>query len=147
MAREESKHNNHKKSITEMTQWLSRGSAKYKNLPTPRCGVPTDESCTQLLSSDPMINLNTTVFLLFFLQSRLRGISTTWSLSPLQKMFTENHGAREGMSNAHKTSKDQSNTHTSSNKNSQHNSKSSQLHKSSICYHNETNARDRCLGA
>ena len=30
MAREESKHNNHKKSITEMTRWLSRGSAKYK---------------------------------------------------------------------------------------------------------------------
>jgi hypothetical protein len=44
-----------------------------------------------------MINLNTTVFLLFFSQSRLRGISTTWSLSPLQKMFTENHGAREGL--------------------------------------------------
>jgi hypothetical protein len=32
-------------------------------LPTPRCGVPMDESCTQLLSSDPMINLNTTMFL------------------------------------------------------------------------------------
>ena len=85
--------------------------------------------------------------LLAFSQSRLRGISTTWSLSPLQKMFTENHGAREGMSNAHKTSKDQSNTHTSSNKSSQHNSKSTQLHKSSICYHNESNALDQCLGA
>ena len=35
--------------------------------------------------------------LLAFSQSRLRGISTTWSLSPLQKMFTENHGAREGL--------------------------------------------------
>ena len=63
-------------------------------------------------------------------------------------MFTKNHGVRKGMSNTHKTSKDQSNsTHTSRNKSSQHNSKSSQLHKSSICYHNETNARDRCLGA
>jgi hypothetical protein len=31
----------------------------------PRCGVPMDEGCTQPLSSDPMINLNTTVF--FFL--------------------------------------------------------------------------------
>jgi hypothetical protein len=29
----------------------------------PRCGVPMDEGCTQPLSSDPMINLNTTVFL------------------------------------------------------------------------------------
>jgi hypothetical protein len=28
----------------------------------PRCGVPMDESCTQPLSSDPVINLNTTVF-------------------------------------------------------------------------------------
>jgi hypothetical protein len=28
----------------------------------PRCGVLMDEGCTQPLSSDPMINLNTTVF-------------------------------------------------------------------------------------
>jgi hypothetical protein len=28
----------------------------------PRCGVPLDEGRTQPLSSDPMINLNTTVF-------------------------------------------------------------------------------------
>ena len=80
-------------------------------------------------------------------QSRLRGISTTWSLSPLQLKFTKNTEQR-GMSNTHKTSKDQSNnTHTSRNKSSQHNSKSSQLHKSSICYHNESNARNRFLGA
>jgi hypothetical protein len=30
----------------------------------PRCGVPMDEGCTQHLSSDPMINLNTTAFFL-----------------------------------------------------------------------------------
>jgi hypothetical protein len=30
----------------------------------PRCGVPMDEGCTQPFSSDPMINLNTTVFYL-----------------------------------------------------------------------------------
>jgi hypothetical protein len=29
----------------------------------PHCGVPMDEGCTQPLSSDPMISLNTTVFL------------------------------------------------------------------------------------
>ena len=69
---------------------------QVQNLPTPRCGVPTDESCTQLLSSDPMINLNTTVFFFPLIFSRLRGISTTWSLSPLQKMFTKKHGVREG---------------------------------------------------
>jgi hypothetical protein len=31
----------------------------------PRCGVPMDEGCTQPLSSDPMINLNTTIFPFF----------------------------------------------------------------------------------
>jgi hypothetical protein len=30
----------------------------------PRCGIPMDEGCTQPLSSDPMINLNTTTFFL-----------------------------------------------------------------------------------
>jgi hypothetical protein len=35
------------------------GQVEY--LPTPRCGVPTDEGCSQPLSSDPKINLNTTV--------------------------------------------------------------------------------------
>jgi hypothetical protein len=40
--------------------------------------------------------------LLAFSQSRLRGISTTWSLSPLQLKFTKKHGVREG-SNTHKS--------------------------------------------
>ena len=134
------KHNRHNKDKHKRHEDFIPWFGQVQNLPTPRCGVPTDESCTQLLSSDPKINLNTTVFFLFFSQSRLRGISTTWSLSPLQLKFTKNTEQR-GMSNTHKTSKDQSNnTHTSRNKSSQHNSKSSQLHKSSICYHNETNA-------
>jgi hypothetical protein len=30
----------------------------------PRCGIPMDEGCTQPLSSDSMINLNTTIFCL-----------------------------------------------------------------------------------
>jgi hypothetical protein len=30
----------------------------------PCCGIPMDEGCTQPLSSDPMINLNTTTFFL-----------------------------------------------------------------------------------
>ena len=68
---------------------------QVQNLPTPRCGVPTDESCTQLLSSDPMINLNTTVFFFPLIFSRLRGISTTWSLSPLHLRFTKKNGVRE----------------------------------------------------
>jgi hypothetical protein len=58
-----------KKSITEKsdtrdTVILSRGSAKYNICLLPRCGVPMDEGCTQPLLSDPMINLNTTIFFL-----------------------------------------------------------------------------------
>ena len=60
----------------------------------PRCGVPMDEGCTQPLSSDPMINLNTMVFFFTLIFSRLRGISTTWSLSPLQLNFTKKYGVR-----------------------------------------------------
>jgi hypothetical protein len=54
-----------------------------------------DEGCTQPLSSDPMINLNTTVFCLVFF-SRLRGISTSWSLSPIQYRSQRSTRVREG---------------------------------------------------
>jgi hypothetical protein len=65
--------------------------------------------------------------LLAFSQSRLRGISTTWSLSPLHLKFTKKHRARGGISNALKTRNHSNTTHTSSNESSQHNSKSSLL--------------------
>jgi hypothetical protein len=54
-----------------------------------------DEGCTQPLSSDPMINLNTTVFCLVFF-SYLQGISTSWSLSPLQYRSQRSTRVREG---------------------------------------------------
>jgi hypothetical protein len=54
-----------------------------------------DEGCTQPLSSDPKINLNTTVFS-FSIFSRLRGISTIWSLSPLQLRSQRKHRVRLG---------------------------------------------------
>jgi hypothetical protein len=50
------------KSNTRDTRFLSRGLDKYSTCLLPRCGVPMDEGCTQPLSSDPMINLNTMVF-------------------------------------------------------------------------------------
>jgi hypothetical protein len=54
--------------------------------------------------------------------SRLRGISTTWSLSPLHLKFTKKYGVREGRA-THTRHKDHSNTtHTSRNKSSRHNS-------------------------
>ena len=56
-----------KKAITIDTQFYPVVQPSNTCL-LPRCGVPMDEGCTQPLSSDPMINLNTTTFLpyLFF---------------------------------------------------------------------------------
>jgi hypothetical protein len=51
--------------ITIFISWF--GQVEY--LPTPHCGVPTDEGCTQPLPSDPKINLNTT-FLFISTMSR-----------------------------------------------------------------------------
>jgi hypothetical protein len=46
-----------------------------------------------------------------FTISHLRGISTTWSLSPLQKMITNEHGSKDGMSNTHKSTAIRTHTH------------------------------------
>ena len=85
--------------------------------------------------------------LLCFSISRLRGISTTWSLSPLHFDVHKEARSKGGMSNAHKTQNQSDNTRTSRNKSSQHNPVSSQLKWSSSCYHRESNARNRSLGA
>jgi hypothetical protein len=57
-------HNNHRQRQHKRHNGLSRGLAKYNTCLPPRCDVPMDEGCTQPLSSDPMINLNTIVFFL-----------------------------------------------------------------------------------
>jgi hypothetical protein len=59
----------------QLTQWEQAQETQrfipwfgqVQHLPSPHYGVPMDESRTQLLSSDPLINLNTTMF--FFLYS------------------------------------------------------------------------------
>ena len=149
MARKESQQNtipqeiNHRDDTVDYPVVRPRPTLAYSTLWRPNGrGLQS----TPLKRSKDQLEYHDVLFCLSI--SRLRGISTTWSLSPLHLRFIKKYGIRGEMSNAHKTSKDQSNnTHTSRNKSSQHNSKSSQLHKSSICYHNETNARDRCLGA
>jgi hypothetical protein len=88
---------------TEMAQWFIPWFGQVQHLPTPRCGVPTDEGRTQPLSSGPKTHLNTTVFCFHFTISRLRGISTTWSLSPLHFDYHKEAQSKDGMSNAHKT--------------------------------------------
>jgi hypothetical protein len=128
------RHNNHTEKQSQETRELSRGSAKYNTCLLPRCGVPMDEDCTQPLSSDPMINLNTTVF--FFL-----------ILSPLQLMITKKHESKGGKSNTHKTQNQSTITHTSHNLSSKHNSGSSLLNWSSSHYLKESNTREWSLGA
>jgi hypothetical protein len=88
-------HNNHRERQHKRHSGLSRGSAKYNTCLPPCCGVPMDEGCTQPLSSDPKINLNTMAFLPYIF-SRLRGISTSWSLSPLQDSSQRKHKSKVG---------------------------------------------------
>jgi hypothetical protein len=53
-----------------------------KGLPTPRHGVPLDEGCTQPLSSDPKINLNTMVLFLISVYPVVRNLHDLESLTP-----------------------------------------------------------------
>ena len=94
----------HKRSNTEMTQWFIPWFGQDQRLPTPRCGVPTDEGCNQPLSSGPKTHLNTTVFCLLFLIPFARNLHT---LEPLALTLEVHKKARSkgGISNAHKTQK------------------------------------------
>jgi hypothetical protein len=55
----------------------------------PRCSVPMDECCTQPLSSDPMINLNTTVFFLIVFFPFVRNLHKLEPLA-LTRLITKN---------------------------------------------------------
>jgi hypothetical protein len=58
----------------------------------PRCGVPMDEGCTQPLSSDPMINLNTTAFFLIVFLPFVRNLH---KLEPLALTIKISRNAQE----------------------------------------------------
>jgi hypothetical protein len=58
----------------------------------PRCGIPMDEGCTQPLSSDPMINLNTTTFFLIVLFLFARNLH---KLEPLALTILITNNAQE----------------------------------------------------
>jgi hypothetical protein len=75
--------------------FLSRGSAKYNTCLLPRFGVPMDEGCTQPLSSDPMVNLNTTVFLLIVVFPFVRNLHKLEPLT-LTKLITQKHKIKGG---------------------------------------------------
>jgi hypothetical protein len=80
----------------------------------PRCGVPMDEGCTQPLSSDPMINLNTTVFSFRVCFPFARNLHNLESLA-LTIEITKKAQSKVGESNTHKTQIRSTTTHTSEN--------------------------------
>jgi hypothetical protein len=97
--------NNHRESNTRDTRfypvvWPSNTCV------LPYCGVPMDEGCTQPLSSDPMINLNTTVFS-FSVFPFARNLH---NLEPLALTIDK---SMVGESSTHKTQNHSTTTHTS----------------------------------
>jgi hypothetical protein len=93
-------HNKHKERQHKRHSGLSRGSAKYNTCLPPRCGVPMDEGYTQPLSSDPMINLNTTVFFLIVFFPFARNLHNLEPLA-LTRLITKNARSKVGKSNTH----------------------------------------------
>jgi hypothetical protein len=85
-----------------MAQWFIPWFGQVQNLPTPCCGVPTDEGCNQPLSSGPKTHLNTTVFCFLDYIPFARNLH---NLEPLALTIDVHKEARskEGMSNTHKT--------------------------------------------
>jgi hypothetical protein len=70
---------------------------QVEHLPSPRSGVPTDKGCTQPLSSDLKINLNTMV--LFISSLSLCEESPHFGVShALHKMISNEHRSKEGIS-------------------------------------------------
>ena len=86
----------------------------------PRCGVPMDEGCTQPLSSDPMINLNTTAFLPYLFFPFARNLYKLESLA-LTIEITKKAQSKVAKSNTHKTKIRSTTTHTSHGFSSKHN--------------------------
>jgi hypothetical protein len=92
----------------------------------PRCGVPMDEGCTQPLSSDPMINLNTMAFFLIVFFPFAMNLHKLEPLA-LTILITKKARSKVGKSNTHKTQIRSTTTHTSQDLSSNDNSESAQL--------------------
>jgi hypothetical protein len=90
-----------------------------------------DEGCTQPLSSDPMINLNTTAFFLIFFFPFARNLHNLETLA-LTIEITKKAQSKVGKSNTHKTQIHSTTMHTSEDLSSNDNSVSAQLEWSQI---------------
>jgi hypothetical protein len=141
------RHNDHTEKQSQETRELSRGSAKYNTCLLPRCGVPMDKDCTQPLSSDPMINLNTTVFSFLILSPVCEESPQLGASRPYNWWSQRSTEVREGRA-IHTRLKTRAQSRTQShNLSSQHNSRSSLLKWGSSHYLKESNAREWSLGA
>jgi hypothetical protein len=116
--------NNHGESSTRDTRFYPVVWPSNTCL-VPRCGVPMDEGCTQPLSSDPMINSNTTVFPLVIFPF-VRNLHNLESLA-LTIEITKKAQSKVGRSNTHKTQIRNTTTHKSEDLSSNDNSGSAQL--------------------
>jgi hypothetical protein len=86
-----------------MAQWFIPWFGQVQHLPTPHCGVPTDEGCNQPLSSGPKTHLNTMVFCFTLLYPACEESPQLGASRPYTLMFTKKHRSKAGMSNTHKT--------------------------------------------
>jgi hypothetical protein len=93
-------HNNHRERQHKRHSGLSHGSTKYNTCLPPRCGVPMDEGYTQPLSSDSMINLNTTVFFLIVFFPFARNLHKLEPLA-LTRLISKKAQSKVGKSNTH----------------------------------------------
>jgi hypothetical protein len=79
-----------------MAQWFIPWFGQDQRLPTPRCGVPTNEGCSQPLSSGPKTHLNTMVFCFDLLYPDREESPQLGASRPYTLMFTKKHEVREG---------------------------------------------------
>jgi hypothetical protein len=127
-------------------RFLSRGLAKYNTCLLPHYGVPMDEGCTQPLSSDPMIYLNTTVFFLIVDVSLVRNLYKLESLTLTRLISMKTTRVREGKKHTQELESQRSHAHKLRQEHTKHSATSSQLDKCSNLNPDDPNACLRSLG-
>jgi hypothetical protein len=114
-------------------------------LSSPLCDT-TDEGCTQPLSSDPMIHMNTTVFFLIVDVPFVRNLHKLESLTLTRLISIKTTRVREGKKHKQKQESQQSHTHKSRHEHTKHSAMSSQLNKCSNLSCSDPDACLRSLG-
>jgi hypothetical protein len=105
-----------------------------------------DKGCTQPLSSDSMIYLNTTIFFLIVDVSFVRNLHKLESLTITKLILMKTTRVREEKKHTQKLESQQSHTHKSRHEHTKHSATSSQLDKCSNLNCNDPDACLRSLG-